>query len=153
MCYRVSMTRCWQQRGCRSLWEKRPGLPCAGHSRLLMAPEDPSQDTAQPLSPAGAISRKTYFRKSKTSHTGKGRGVGVKGWETALRRWDQRRRGKRCQICCPSAVPMVEHIVTASLRADTRLDLVLKDCSPVRRAHTDARKELSGWRRLSETMD
>lgn len=63
--------RCWQQRDCRSLWEKRPGLLCAGHSQFLLAPQDPLQDTAQPLSPAGAISRKTYFIKSKTCHTAK----------------------------------------------------------------------------------
>jgi len=46
-------------------YEERSGIPCAGHTQFQLAPVEPPQGTAEPLSQDGAASRKSYIRKGK----------------------------------------------------------------------------------------
>ena len=57
--------RCWQCRVQGGLCEERPGLPSARHRWFQLAPTNPPQGTAEPLSQDGGASGKTYLRKDK----------------------------------------------------------------------------------------
>ena len=62
--------------------EKRSGLSRAGHSRFWLAPMDPPEGTAEPLSQGGGTSVEKHLRKSKKHWRKRGGGneAGVRNY-------------------------------------------------------------------------
>lgn len=86
------MHRCigftWQDFGSRGaaggqLRRKRLGLPCARHRCCQLAPADPLQRTAEPVSQAGGTSVGIYLRKGKMLCSSEREVLLAKGSESA----------------------------------------------------------------------